>query len=90
MKWSGYWYGIMLTALLEYLDLLTQVTKSGPANARPAEPWALALTGNSEHDNFYTLTLCFSRTALTIFLFGVRGFATSFFQVIYLYTPEVN
>ena len=77
----------MLTALLEYLDLLTQVTKSGPANARPG---ALALTGNSEHDNFYTLTLCFSRTALTIFLFGVRGFATSFFQVIYLYTPEVN
>ena len=51
MKWSGYWYGIMLTALLEYLDLLTQVTKSGPANAKLAEPWALALTGNSERDN---------------------------------------
>ena len=30
------------------------------------------------------------RTVLTVFLFGVRGFATSFFQAIYLYTPEVS
>ena len=42
------------------------------------------------HHNLYTLTLCTSRTPLTIFLFGIRGFATSFFQVIYLYTPEVG
>ena len=25
-----------------------------------------------------------------MFLFGVRGFATGFFQAIYLYTPEVS
>ena len=30
------------------------------------------------------------RTVLTVFLFGVRGFATGFFQAIYLYTPEVR
>ena len=29
------------------------------------------------------------RTILTVFLFGVRGFATGFYQVIGLYTPEV-
>jgi len=33
----------VLTALLEYLDLLTQVAESGPANARPAGLWAPAL-----------------------------------------------
>ena len=27
---------------------------------------------------------------LTVFLFGVRGFASGFFQAIYLYTPEVT
>ena len=30
------------------------------------------------------------RTILTVFLFGVRGFATGFFQGIYVYTPEVS
>ena len=29
------------------------------------------------------------RTILTVFLFGVRGFASGLFQAIYLYTPEV-
>jgi len=33
----------MLTALLEYLDLLPQAAESGLANAGPAEPWAAAL-----------------------------------------------
>jgi len=33
----------MLTALLEYLNLLTQVAESGPANAGPAGPRAPAL-----------------------------------------------
>jgi len=35
---------------------------------------------------------CFAvyRAVLTVFLFGVRAFATSFFQAIYLYTPEVS
>ena len=30
------------------------------------------------------------RTVLTVFLFGVRRFSSSFFQAIYLYTPEVS
>ena len=34
----------MLTALLEYLDLLAQVAESGPANAGPAGLWAPALS----------------------------------------------
>ena len=40
----------------------------------------------------YTLTIAYfiHRTLLTVFLFGVRGFATGFFQAIYLYTPEVR
>ncbi|XP_065920567.1 putative transporter svop-1 [Dysidea avara] len=35
------------------------------------------------------LFLCLNQTALTLFLFGVRGFGSGFFQAIYLYTPEV-
>ncbi|XP_065892911.1 putative transporter svop-1 [Dysidea avara] len=39
---------------------------------------------------FYGLLfLCLDKVVLTVFLFGVRGFATGFFQAIYLYTPEV-
>ena len=38
----------------------------------------------------YYWILCFYRTILTIFLFGVRGFATGFFQAISLYAPEVT
>ena len=30
------------------------------------------------------------RNVLTVFLFGVRGFATGFFHAVYLYTPEVR
>ena len=30
------------------------------------------------------------RTTLTVFLFGVYGFATGLFQALSLYTPEVN
>ena len=40
--WLFYW-SIVLTALLEYLDLPPQVAESGPANARPAGLWAPAL-----------------------------------------------
>ena len=36
---------IMMTALLEYLDLFFKF-KSGPANAGPAGPWAPALNFN--------------------------------------------
>ena len=36
-----------------------------------------------------SVALLLHRTVLTVFLFGVRGFATGFFQAIYLYTPEV-
>ena len=36
------------------------------------------------------MCFCMYRTVLTVFLFGVRGFATGFFQAIYLYTPEVS
>jgi len=35
-----------LTALLEYLDLLTHVAESGQANAGTAGPWAPALEGD--------------------------------------------
>ena len=38
----------------------------------------------------YYCILCFYRTILTVFLFGVRGFATGFFQAISLYAPEVT
>jgi len=34
---------IVLTALLEYLNLLTHVAESGLANARPVGLWAAAL-----------------------------------------------
>jgi len=38
----------------------------------------------------YYLCIFVHRTVLTVFLFGVRGFATGFFQTIGLYTPEVT
>jgi len=37
---------LMLTALLEYFDLLTQVAESGPANPKMARLWAPALIGD--------------------------------------------
>ena len=37
----------------------------------------------------YIKLLFLYRTVLTVFLFGIRGFATGFFQVIALYVPEV-
>ena len=42
------------------------------------------------HCNANITALYFHRTLLTVFLFGIRGFATGFFQAIYLYTPEVQ
>ena len=38
----------------------------------------------------YVKLLFLHRTVLTVFLFGIRGFATGFFQVIGLYVPEVT
>ena len=42
------------------------------------------------HNYIIEFCIVFHRIALTVFLFGVRGFATGFFQAIVLYTPEVS
>ncbi|XP_065892905.1 synaptic vesicle 2-related protein-like isoform X2 [Dysidea avara] len=50
---------------------------------------SLALTAFAAAVCYGLLFLCLNETILTVFLFGVRGFATGFFQGIYVYTPEV-
>ncbi|XP_065892909.1 putative transporter svop-1 [Dysidea avara] len=50
---------------------------------------SIAVTTTAIAVCYALLFICSNKTVLTVFLFGVRGFATSFFQAIYLYTPEV-
>ncbi|XP_065920283.1 putative transporter svop-1 isoform X2 [Dysidea avara] len=50
---------------------------------------AMAITTLAAAISFGLLFLCLNQNILTVFLFGVRGFATAFFHAVYLYTPEV-